>query len=96
MVGTDDRVYQLTDTIEILLLLLWRHLQHFLSPNSPSIEDAGSFMRSVSAPLRRPAVIEHLRSDAEIAIREITLKLDEVQVVRRSSGLSDAQLTGSI
>ncbi|CAE6449212.1 unnamed protein product [Rhizoctonia solani] len=78
--GYRSEVRSTLHTIEILLLLLWRHLQHFLSPNSPSIEDAGSFMRSVSAPLRRPAVIEHLRSDAEIAIREITLKLDEVQV----------------
>ncbi|KAJ1300573.1 hypothetical protein OPQ81_002227 [Rhizoctonia solani] len=67
-------------TIEILLLLLWRHLQHFLSPNSPSAEDAGSFMRSVSAPMRRPVVLEHLRADAEIAIREVTLELDEIQV----------------
>lgn len=69
------------DTTEILLLLLWRHLRHFLSSNSPSAEDAGSFMRSVSAPLRRPAVLEHLRADAEIAIREITLELDEIEVV---------------
>ncbi|CAE6492429.1 unnamed protein product [Rhizoctonia solani] len=67
-------------TIEILLLLLWRHLQHFLSPNSPSVDDAGSFMRSVSAPMRRPAVLEHLRADAEAAVREITSQLDEIQV----------------
>ncbi|CUA76159.1 Nuclear pore complex protein Nup205 [Rhizoctonia solani] len=67
-------------TIEILLLLLWRHLQHFLSPNNPSVEDAGSFMRSVSVPMRRPAVLEHLRADAEVAIREIALELDEIQV----------------
>lgn len=38
-------------------------------------------MRSVSAPVRRPAVLEHLRVDAEIAVREITRELDEVEIV---------------
>ncbi|QRW26278.1 structural constituent of nuclear pore protein [Rhizoctonia solani] len=78
--GYQSEVRSILHTIEILLLLLWRHLKHFLSPNNPSAEDAGSFMRSVSAPMRRPAVIEHLRADAEVAIREITLELDEIQV----------------
>ncbi|KEP47882.1 structural constituent of nuclear pore protein [Rhizoctonia solani 123E] len=78
--GYQSDVRSTLHTIEILLLLLWRHLQHFLSPNSSSVEDAGSFMRSVSAPMRRPAVLEHLRADAEVAIREITLELDEIQV----------------
>ncbi|KAG8742094.1 hypothetical protein FRC10_002030 [Ceratobasidium sp. 414] len=68
------------DTIEILLLLLWRHLEHFLSPNSNSTDDAGSFMRTVSAPARRPAILEHLRADAEIAVREITAELDEIKI----------------
>jgi hypothetical protein len=31
--------------------------------------------------MRRPAVLEHLRADAEIAIQEITLELDEIEVV---------------
>lgn len=38
-------------------------------------------MRSVSAPARRPAVLEHLRVDAEIAVREITRELDEIEIV---------------
>ncbi|KAB5590005.1 Nuclear pore complex protein [Ceratobasidium theobromae] len=80
--GYRNDVRSTLHTTEILLLLLWRHLRHFLSSNSPSAEDAGSFMRSVSAPLRRPAVLEHLRADAEIAIREITLELDEIEVPR--------------
>ncbi|QRV99342.1 structural constituent of nuclear pore protein [Ceratobasidium sp. AG-Ba] len=67
-------------SVEILLLLLWRHLGHFLSLDSGSADDAGSFMRSVSAPARRPAVIEHLRADAEVAIRDITTELDEIKI----------------
>ncbi|KAG8791523.1 hypothetical protein FRC12_008949 [Ceratobasidium sp. 428] len=67
-------------TVEILLLLLWRHLEHFLSPNSNSTDDAGSFMRSVSAPARRPAITEQLRADAEIAVREITSELDDIKI----------------
>ncbi|CAE6442649.1 unnamed protein product [Rhizoctonia solani] len=84
--GYKSEVRSTLHTIEILLLLLWRHLQHFLSPNSPSVEDAGSFMRSVSAPMRRPAVIEHLRADAEVAIREITVELDQIQVPKEVLG----------
>ncbi|KAG9119549.1 hypothetical protein FRC07_005386 [Ceratobasidium sp. 392] len=67
-------------TVEILLLLLWRHLDHFLSSSSVSTDDAGSFMRSVSAPARRPAMLGDLRAGAETAVREITAELDEIKI----------------